>query len=214
MPAKFDKFEITTYDDYLTAMTNSTTGMFWAVWSDVEVVEDFEYNYYVPKYEQHIPHVFKNGEYFDGVCLFSVHEKVSEKEFKYRFFNEKKEIDYVASYPKPYDIFTIETYDQYLEAMSNSSTDMFWMTSPNVKIADDFKFDTYFTHDDVYNRNMNRISVIENFITPEEAALLIAEQNNPSETNPYPEYYAKRYGGTAFPYNKTVNRRLCPKDIE
>jgi CYTH domain-containing protein len=140
-PAKFDKFEITTYDDYLTAIDQSTTGMFWAVWSDVEVVEDFEYNYYVPKYEQHIPHVFKNGEYFDGVCLFSVHEKVSEKEFKYRFFNEKKEIDYIASYPKPYDIFTIETYDQYLEAMTNSSTDMFWMTTPNVKIADNFKFD-------------------------------------------------------------------------
>ena len=141
MPAKFDKFEITTYDDYLTAIDKSTTGMFWAVWTDVEVVEDFEYNYYVPKYEQHIPHVFKNGEYFDGVCLFSVHEKVSEKEFKYRFFNEKKEIDYIASYPKPYSIFTIETYEQYLEAMANTSTDMFWMTTPNVKIADEFKFD-------------------------------------------------------------------------
>jgi hypothetical protein len=56
----------------------------------------------------------------------------------------------------------------------------------------------------VYNRNMNRISVIENFITPEEAALLIAEQNNPSETNPYPEYYKDRYGGTSLPYNKPV----------
>lgn len=51
---------------------------------------------------------------------------------------------------------------------------------------------------------MHRITIIEDFITPEDAELLIKEQRNPSEINPYPEYYAKRYGGTAFPYNKTV----------
>lgn len=51
---------------------------------------------------------------------------------------------------------------------------------------------------------MHRIHVIDNFITPEDAATLIEEQLNPSETNPYPEYYKNRYGGTAFPYNKRV----------
>lgn len=50
----------------------------------------------------------------------------------------------------------------------------------------------------------HRIHIIDNFITPEDAAILIAEQKNPSQTNPYPEYYAKRFGGTAFPYNKRV----------
>jgi signal recognition particle receptor subunit beta len=141
MPRSFDKFEITTYNDYLTAVERSTTGMFWAVWSDVEVVEDFDFEYYVPRYNQHITHVFKNGEYFDGICLFSKYNRVNEKEFKYRFFSEKKEIDYVISYPKQYDIFEIETYEQYLEAMETSSTDMFWMSTPNVKIAEGFNFD-------------------------------------------------------------------------
>jgi hypothetical protein len=51
---------------------------------------------------------------------------------------------------------------------------------------------------------MHRITVIENFITPEDAEVLIQEQNNPSELNPYPEYYKERYGGTSLPYNKRV----------
>jgi hypothetical protein len=51
---------------------------------------------------------------------------------------------------------------------------------------------------------MHRIHIIDNFITPEDAQLLIDEQKSPSETNPYPAYYAERFGGTAFPYNKRV----------
>jgi hypothetical protein len=50
----------------------------------------------------------------------------------------------------------------------------------------------------------HRIHVIEDFITPEDAQTLINEQVSPSEVNPYPDYYSKRYGGTAFPYNKVV----------
>lgn len=51
---------------------------------------------------------------------------------------------------------------------------------------------------------MHRITVVEDFITPEDAAVLIEEQNNPSEINEYPEYYKERYGGTSLPYNKRV----------
>lgn len=51
---------------------------------------------------------------------------------------------------------------------------------------------------------MHRIHVIDNFISPEDAATLIEEQKRPSEINEYPEYYSKRFGGTAFPYNKRV----------
>ena len=55
---------------------------------------------------------------------------------------------------------------------------------------------------------MHRISVIENFIEEKDALQLISEMNNPSEINPYPEYYKKRYGGTAFPYNDHVTNLL------
>lgn len=50
----------------------------------------------------------------------------------------------------------------------------------------------------------HRITVVENFITPEDAQTLINEQNRPSEVNPYPERYKSYFGGTAFPYNKTT----------
>jgi hypothetical protein len=51
---------------------------------------------------------------------------------------------------------------------------------------------------------MHRIHIIDSFISPEDAEVLVSEQKNPSEQNPYPEYYAERFGGTAFPYNKRV----------
>ena len=51
---------------------------------------------------------------------------------------------------------------------------------------------------------MHRINIIDNFINKEDARILIDEQLSPSETNPYPEYYKTRYGGTAYPYNKRV----------
>lgn len=52
---------------------------------------------------------------------------------------------------------------------------------------------------------MHRIKIIEDFITPEDAQTLIEQQTNPlAERNPYPEYYAKRFGGTSLPYNPIV----------
>jgi hypothetical protein len=52
------------------------------------------------------------------------------------------------------------------------------------------------------NTSKHRILVIENFITPEDAQILVDEQNSPSEVNPYPDRYSTYYGGTGFPYNK------------
>lgn len=48
----------------------------------------------------------------------------------------------------------------------------------------------------------NQIFIIENFIEPEDAQIIINEINHPSEFNPYPEFYNNRNGGTALPYNK------------
>jgi len=52
---------------------------------------------------------------------------------------------------------------------------------------------------------MHRITIIENFIEPEDAATLIQQQLDPNaERNEYPKYYSDRYGGTSLPYNKIV----------
>jgi hypothetical protein len=49
-----------------------------------------------------------------------------------------------------------------------------------------------------------KIKIVENFIDKADADVLISEINKPSSFNPYPEYYANRNGGTAFPYNDAV----------
>ena len=59
-----------------------------------------------------------------------------------------------------------------------------------------------------------KIKIIENFISKEDAAILIQEINQPSEINPYPEYYKDRNGGTAFPYNEKVMLILKKYSLE
>ena len=49
-----------------------------------------------------------------------------------------------------------------------------------------------------------KIKIVEDFISEKDANTLIKEIVSPSEVNAYPDYYANRNGGTAFPYNKTV----------
>lgn len=51
---------------------------------------------------------------------------------------------------------------------------------------------------------IKRPVVIKNFIDPEDAKTLLKEMSSPSERNPYPSYYKTRFGGTGYPYNKTV----------
>jgi len=52
---------------------------------------------------------------------------------------------------------------------------------------------------------MHRITVVDNFITKDDAQTLISQQLDPNaERNEYPKYYSDRYGGTSLPYNKIV----------
>ena len=114
-------------------------------------------------------HVFKNGNNFNGVCLFPKSAIISQKEFKYRFFVHKKEIDILASKPKPYDIVFIsynepnadENYNKLINKFPQTlrvhgvkgihqahiaaarlvNTKMFWVVDGDAVIADDFNFD-------------------------------------------------------------------------
>lgn len=57
---------------------------------------------------------------------------------------------------------------------------------------------------------MHRITVVEDFITQEDADTLINEIKfgSPKTPESYPEYYKTRFGGTAFPYNDTVTQLM------
>lgn len=51
---------------------------------------------------------------------------------------------------------------------------------------------------------ITRPVIVPNFIDPKDAEVLLREMESPSEVNPYPSYYKTRFGGTGYPYNKTV----------
>lgn len=76
------------------------TKLFWVVWDDLVVHDDFIFDYRVPKWDEQYIHVFKNGSHYNGVCLFPKSASVSKREYDFRFFNVKKEIDIVASESK------------------------------------------------------------------------------------------------------------------
>src|SRR6056297_1892014 len=130
--------------DFFTAQQTSMTKMFWVVWPDLEIRDDFDFSYQADAWSKDYIHVFKNGEHYDGVILCNKRVKVSKKEIDYRFFTNKKEIDIQASTPACYDIFNIETYEDYVNALETSNTEMFWVVWPDLDV--DFDFNWYYSH--------------------------------------------------------------------
>ena len=137
------------------AQKKCLTKFFWIVWDDLLIKEDFKFDYKPDAWSNEYVHVFKNRDSFDGICLVPKHVTISKKEIDHRFFVNKKEIDIVASYPKPYDVFEIETYDDYLEALEKSTTEMFWGKLRSMTIKDKSVFDLYFAYDNTYDRMQN-----------------------------------------------------------
>ena len=127
------------------------TKLFWVVWDDLTVVDNFNFDYKVSTWDQNYIHVWLNGESYDGVVLFSKESAPSGKEFEHRFYVNKKEIDIVASTPKPYPTFITNNYTEYQQALETSQ-DLFWIVWPDVEIIDDTILSTT-----SYDRNVNHI---------------------------------------------------------
>lgn len=159
-PVKYDIFTIDSYDDYTNALYHTKTEMFWGVPSDVDVAEDFNFDMYFSyhnQYDRNINHVFLNDKEYDGIVLFSKNLLVSEKEVEHRFYIKKKEWDIVASKPKQYPIFTVNDYQDYLQAKEKSKTDMFWIVNDDLIPNDDFDWNFYITHHNQYERKINHV---------------------------------------------------------
>ncbi len=163
-PKKYDQFVIDTYAEYLAALENTTTEMFWGTSRNIEVLQDFKFDLFFDDrddsrlYERNENHAFihrvNNVDYYNGVFLFSKNKPVTEREIDHRHLVERKEWGIVASGPKLYDRFLVDTYEEYLQALENATTEMFWAISRNVDTAG-FDFNTYFTHDNNYDRVNN-----------------------------------------------------------
>jgi len=145
---------LTNIKSYDQIKSKSFTKMFWVVWDDLDLDPSFNLvDYKATPWDDMYVHVFKNGEHFDGVCLFPKNISISQREFHHRFFSQKKEIDIVASSPKKYNIYRPSSYEEYLEI----TDEMFWIVWPEVVVLTDSVFDLYFSHYNTYDRRENHI---------------------------------------------------------
>ena len=159
-PKPYQRFTINNYEDYTEALYNCHSEMFWGVPSDVEVAEDFDFSLYFDhhnSYDRNINHVFLNGENYDGIVLFSKNVLVSEKEIEHRFLIKKKEWDIVASNPKPYPIYTVNNYQDYLAAKKDCNYDMFFMVNDTFLPVPEFNWNFNITHHNQYERKINHV---------------------------------------------------------
>jgi hypothetical protein len=145
------------------------TKMFWVVWNDVVVADNFNFDYVVSDWDKQFIHVFKNKEFYDGITLFPKSADFIQKEFENRFFiNNKKEIDIVASTPKPFDIIFISynepdadtnflslqkqfprvkrvhgvkgIHQAHIKAAELATTEMLWVVDADAIVVDGFDF--------------------------------------------------------------------------
>ena len=131
------------------------TKMFWVVWPDITINDDFNFDYEVDAWSTDYVHVFKNNEFYDGVLLIPKNATISDRELQHRFFVNKKEVDIQVSKPCSYDIFNIDTYKEYINALETSTTDMFWMSTANISIDTEFVNTFYISHHEQIDRKQN-----------------------------------------------------------
>jgi len=143
------------------AQRKALSDMFYVVWDDVDVQDNFTFDYEVAEWDKKYVHTFLNDTYFDGICLVPRDIHISTKEIKHRFFVNKKEVDIVASMPTRYDVFYIDSYEDYENALENSSTEMFWAVSRNLKYSQSYINNFYFSHHNSYDRKENHAFVHE-----------------------------------------------------
>ena len=156
-------------DKFQKVAEKSLTKHFWVVWDNLVLVPNFELEYRIPEWDKDYIHVFLNGNYYDGICIFPKNAKILQREWDYRFFSNKKEIDIVASNPKKYDVAFISYKEEFaeknykkllervpyaiwtkdikgihfahIEAAKKATTEMFYIVDADADVLDDFQFD-------------------------------------------------------------------------
>lgn len=142
----------------------SFTKFFWLVWDDLIVLEDFAFDYRVEKWDEEYVHVFKNScngteSYISGITLIPKKANILKKEFDFKFYVNKKEIDIVAS-KFQYPIRYINTYEEYVKVVNEESKSMFWCVRNDINLVNNDIFDLYFDPLDGkydYDRSINHV---------------------------------------------------------
>ena len=163
-PCSYDIFNVDTYKEYINALETSTTDMFWMSTANISIDTEFVNKFYISHHEQidrkqnhAFVHQVDGKDLYNGLFLCSKHLPLSKKEVEYRFPVNRKEHDIVASGPCKYDIFNVDTYEDYVQALETSTTEMFYIIPPTVTVCKDFMFDDYFEHSNTFDRRINHV---------------------------------------------------------
>ena len=132
---------------------NSQTGWFWVIDKDVDVLEDFDFNFVPTVWDKGKKHVWQKlnpltGRQYDyaGVALCP---KVPNAKGRPKFIREP------ACTQREYPVYTLEASDYtgtldaaYRRLCAATDADMFWIVDLHTQVAPDFKFDYYPTQYD------------------------------------------------------------------
>lgn len=153
---------ITYIQDIDEAYQKNFTKMFWFVPSSVNLRSDFSFSYTPNSWETEQVHLFKNGQFHDGVILVPKSTKVTKEQVLNYDFKKPVFINTQASTPKFYDGFRVYNYEDYLEAYTISETHMFWIVDGIT--STDILFTQHFPGLDNLNNATHHIFKINNII--------------------------------------------------
>ena len=100
------------------AQQKSTTRLFWAVWPDVVVDKNFNFDYRPPVYEEQYIHIWPNSVDRDlpAVGLFPKDKVVTDEELTTRYFSGMVKMNTIASHTKYPDIVFISFNEETADA--------------------------------------------------------------------------------------------------
>ena len=107
-----------TANSFRDAQKKSTTKLFWAVWPDVIVDINFNFDYRPPAHEEQYIHIWPNSadRNLPAVGLFPKTKEVTDTEIENRFFSGMIKMNTIASHTKYYDVVFISFNEEYADA--------------------------------------------------------------------------------------------------
>ncbi len=162
-PKPFDYFEIDSYEEYSVALEKSKTQMFWMSSKNIQatnLVKDFYITHHKSDLRQQnhaFVHQVNDTKLYNGLFLCSKNQPLTKKEVDYRFPVARKEWSQTGSGPAKYEIYFVDSYEDYLQALEKSETEMFYVVPAHIELVDDYTFDEYFTFDNEYDRKINHV---------------------------------------------------------
>ena len=106
-----------TANSFRDAQKKSTTKLFWAVWPDVIVDINFNFDYRPPTHEEQYIHIWPNSadRNLPSVGLFPKTKEVTDTELENRFFSGMIKMNTIASHTKYYDVVFISFNEEYAD---------------------------------------------------------------------------------------------------